>query len=65
MSRNALVETLRKATREEHVSVEFSDGKKIEGAILFNEMKGCGKVINVDAEISVDFRIDQIRSIRL
>lgn len=60
-----IVTTLRQATREEKVSVEFRDGRTVEGAILFNETKGCGKVINVDEEISVDFRIDQILAVKL
>jgi hypothetical protein len=65
MTRQAIIHALRKALREEKVNVEFRDGKVVEGAILFNESKGCGKVINVDKEISVDFRLDQIVAIRM
>ena len=65
MTRQAIIVALRKALREEKVNVEFRDGKVVEGAILFNESKGCGKVINVDKEISVDFRLDQIVAIRI
>lgn len=65
MNYQSLVNTLRKATHVEKVSVEFRDGKRVEGAILFNETKGCGKVINVDKEISVDFQLTQIAAIKL
>jgi hypothetical protein len=65
MSRQAIINALRKATREDKVNVEFRDGKVVEGAILFNEIKGCGKVINVDKEISVDFSLDQISAVRI
>ncbi len=65
MTRQAIIAELRKAIREEKVNVEFRDGKVVEGAILFNESKGCGKVINIDKEISVDFRLDQIAAIRI
>ena len=56
---------LKAATREEKVSVEFIGGRTVEGAILFNESKGCGKVINVEEEVSVDFRIEQIAAVKL
>lgn len=65
MTRQSIIAELRKAVREEKVNVEFRDGKIVEGAVLFNESKGCGKVINVDKEISVDFRLDQIVAVRL
>lgn len=60
-----IASALREATRREKVSVEFRDGKRVEGAVLFIESKGVGKVINVDEEISVDFRIDQIAAVHL
>lgn len=65
MTRQAIVTALRQAVKEEKVNVQFRDGKTVEGAILFNEIKGCGKVINVDKEISVDFNLDQIASIHM
>lgn len=56
---------LKRATREEKVRVEFLDGKCVEGAILFNESKGVGKVINVEKEVSVDFKLEQIAKVRI
>ncbi|MFG0319710.1 MAG: hypothetical protein ACF8XB_20735 [Planctomycetota bacterium JB042] len=60
-----IISNLRAATREEKVSVEFRDGKRVEGAILFNESKGVGKVINVEEEVSVDFRVEQLAAVRI
>jgi len=60
-----IVTTLRQAAAEEKVAVEFRDGRTVEGAILFNESKGCGKVINIDEEISVDFQIEQILTVKM
>ena len=65
MSLNAIISELRSATRVEKVSVEFRNGRTVVGAVLFNESKGVGKVINVDEEVSVDFRLDQIAAVRL
>ncbi len=61
----SLVQALRRATREDKVQVEFRDGKRVQGAILFNESKGVGKVINVEEEISVDFHLEQIASVHV
>ncbi len=65
MKHDTIASSLRRATQEEKVSVEFIDGKVVEGAILFNETKGCGKVINVEEEVSVDFRVEQIAAVRI
>lgn len=65
MSLDAILTALRDATRLERVNVQFRDGRTVAGAVLFNESKGVGKVINVDEEISVDFRLDQIVAVRL
>lgn len=65
MKTQSISTALRQAVRESKVSVEFGDGKMVEGAILFNEAKGCGKVINVEQELSVDFRVDQIVAVKI
>lgn len=65
MKHQRIASSLKRATREEKVCVKFLDGKTVEGAILFNESKGCGKVINVEKEVSVDFRVEQIASIKI
>lgn len=65
MQTMSITDALRSATREELVSVQFNDGRIVDGAILFNESKGVGKVINVEKEVSVDFRVEQIASVRM
>jgi hypothetical protein len=65
MTQDAVICALRQAVvcHEEQVEVEFSNGTRVVGAILFNESKGVGKVINVAEEISVDFKIEQISAV--
>jgi len=36
----------------------------VAGAVIFNESKGSGRIINVDQEVSVDFRVEEIRDVR-
>jgi len=60
-----LLQNLKKAARADRVSLTFKNGKTIEGAILFNEIKKSGKIINIEEEISVDFEINDITRIRL
>ena len=62
---DSLLQSLKKAARADIVSLDFKDGKTIEGAVLFNEIKKSGKIINIEEEISVDFEIDDISRVRL
>lgn len=57
-------ELLSAARTADHVELFLRDGRMIDGAILFNDMKGTGRIINVMKEISVDFKADQVRDIR-
>lgn len=57
-------ELLVSARTADHVELFLRDGRMIDGAILFNDMKGTGRIINVTKEISVDFRAEQVRDIR-
>ena len=43
----------------------LDDGRSMSGAIIFNEFKGTGRLINVDEEISFDFRVDQVIDVKL
>jgi len=61
----SLLQSLKKAARSDIVSLDFKNGKTIEGAVLFNEIKKSGKIINIVEEISVDFEIDDISRVRL
>lgn len=65
MKHHSIPTSLKKATRVEKVCVEFVDGRSVEGAVLFNEVKGCGKVINVQEEYSVNFKVEQIVDVKL
>lgn len=48
----------------DEITVSFKDGRVISGALVFNHLKGTGRLINVDQELSLDFSIDEIRDIR-
>ena len=63
--RDLLLQNLKKAARADKVSLFFKDGTMIEGAILFNEIKKCGKIINVEDEISLDFEIADITRVKV
>lgn len=47
------------------VTLFFHDTRVVEGALIFNEYKGTGRIINIDEEISVDFAVDDVRDVRL
>lgn len=57
-------ELLLQARAADQVQLYLRDGRTIEGAILFNDIKGTGRIINVVKEISVDFKTLDVRDIR-
>ncbi|MBI3817338.1 MAG: hypothetical protein HY286_01510 [Planctomycetes bacterium] len=57
-------ELLLQARSADQVHLYLRDGRMIEGAILFNDIKGTGRIINVIREISVDFKTLDVRDIR-
>ncbi|MEZ5987595.1 MAG: hypothetical protein R3F30_00415 [Planctomycetota bacterium] len=59
-----MYDLLMNARQASWVELEWVDGKKLEGAIIFNEFKGTGRLINIDDEISVDFRAEDISSVK-
>jgi len=63
--RDTLMQSLKKAARADKVSLIFKDGSTVKGAILFNEIKKCGKIINIDDEISLDFEITEVAKVKL
>jgi len=63
--RDTLLQNLKKAARADKVSLVFKDGSMVEGAILFNEIKKCGKIINIEDEISLDFEINDVTKVKL
>ena len=63
--RDSLLLNLKKAARSDKVSLFFKDGSMVEGAILFNEIKKSGKIINIEDEVSLDFEITDISKVKL
>jgi hypothetical protein len=63
--RDSLLQSLKKAARADKVCLHFNDGTIVEGAILFNEIKKCGKIINIEDEISLDFDIEEVTKVKL
>ena len=49
----------------EKVAVVFTDGRLLEGALLFNPIKRSGKLINVELEFSVDFEPPDVKEIKI
>lgn len=47
------------------VTLYFKDGRVLNGALIFNQFKGTGRLINVDQEVSLDFSVEDLRDLRL
>jgi len=45
-------------------TLHFKDGRVLRGAVVFNQFKGTGRLINVDEELSVDFAVDDLRDLK-
>ena len=45
-------------------TLSFKDGRTLRGALVFNQFKGTGRIINIDEELSVDFAVDELRDIK-
>ena len=57
-------EALNASRTAEHVHVFLRDGRIVEGAVLFNDFKRTGRVINIFSETSVDFRLEEVRDVQ-
>ncbi len=55
---------LLRARTADYVTLYFKDGRVIYGALIFNQFKGTGRVINVDQELCVDFSLTDIRDVK-
>ena len=64
-SRERIYDLLMNARQADWVTLDLEDGTTLSGAIIFNEFKGTGRLINVDEEISFDFNVDQIVDVQL
>ncbi len=60
IDREDIYDLLMNARQARWVELEWRGGNKLSGAIIFNEFKGTGRLINIDEEISIDFKADEI-----
>ena len=64
-SREEVYDLLMNARQAAWVELHLTDDRSFEGAIIFNEFKGTGRLINVQNEISLDFTVDQVRDVKI
>ena len=64
-TREEVYDLLMNARQADWVQLSLDDGRALSGAIIFNEFKGTGRLINVDEEISFDFNVDQVVDVKL
>ena len=64
-SREQVYDLLMNARQASWVELCLTDGRTVQGAIIFNEFKGTGRLINVEEEISFDFNVDQVLDVRI
>ena len=64
-SRERIYDLLMNARQADWVELSLDDGRSVSGAIIFNEFKGTGRLINVDEEISMDFNVDQVLDVKI
>lgn len=59
-----LYDMLLTARTADQCTLHFNDGRVIRGALVFNQFKGTGRLINVDDEVSIDFAVDELRDLK-
>jgi len=64
-SREEVYDLLMNARQAAWVELHLTDDRSFEGAIIFNEFKGTGRLINVQNEISLDFTVNQVRDVKI
>lgn len=64
-TRERVYDLLMNARQADWVELALDDGRKVAGAIIFNEFKGTGRLINVEKEISFDFNVDQVVDVKI
>jgi hypothetical protein len=65
LTRDEVYDLLMNARQADWVELSLEDGRSLSGAIIFNEFKGTGRLINVDDEFSFDFHVDQVMDVKL
>lgn len=64
LSPERIYDALMTSRTADEITLAFKDGRVVTGALVFNHLKGTGRLINVDAEVSLDFEVDEIRDVR-
>ncbi|MBK8100344.1 MAG: hypothetical protein IPK26_24875 [Planctomycetes bacterium] len=64
-TREEVYDLLMNARQSDWVELSLEDGRSLSGAIIFNEFKGTGRLINVEQEISFDFNVDQVLDVKI
>lgn len=64
-TRDEVYDLLMNARQADWVELHLEDGRNLAGAIIFNEFKGTGRLINVDEEFSIDFHVDQVLHVKI
>ena len=64
-TREEVFDLLMNARQADWVELSMKDGRCLSGAIIFNEFKGTGRLINVDEEFSYDFHVDQVVDVKI
>lgn len=65
LTRDEVYDLLMNARQADWVELSLDDGRSLSGAIIFNEFKGTGRLINVDQEFSLDFNVDQVVDVKI
>jgi hypothetical protein len=65
LTRDEVYDLLMNARQADWVQLSLEDGRSLSGAIIFNEFKGTGRLINVDEEFSYDFNVDQVTDVKI
>jgi integrase len=52
------------ARTAELCTLHFKDGRIMRGALVFNQFKGTGRLINIDDEVSIDFAVDELKDLK-
>ncbi len=53
------------ARTADKATLYFKDGRVIHGALIFNQFKGTGRLINIEQELSIDFSVEELREVKL
>lgn len=64
LSQERIYDALMTTETADELTLLFKDGRVVTGALVFNHLKGTGRLINVDEETSMDFNVDEIRDVR-